>query len=301
MVGDPSSFAPRPSTGPFRVLCRPAGVGDTPYVLRLVSRIWGGEDYVPAVWGTWLSDERGVLAVAEHKGRVVGFGHLSDLGMGEAWLEGLRVDPEAQGHGVGSHLHGYFVARWLDLDQTVVRLVTHADRVQVHAMCARTGFVCVADVQFHRAWAVKGTHAFRASPADEADAWGAMALAGTQRFSNQIFDLGWEFAELKPERLAQADGSRLWKWGEGRGWLVARPPRAGGDSELTIGAACADDLAALLRETRVLADSLGATELHWLAPVEPGVLEALNAAGYRSEIASDRFKVFERRRSDRTG
>ncbi len=301
MIGEPSPFALRPSTGLYPVLCRPAGADDTPDVLRLVSRIWGGEDYVPAVWGMWLSDERGVLAVAEHKGRVVGFGHLSDLGMGEAWLEGLRVDPEAQGTGVGSHLHDYLLTRWLELGQSVVRLVTHADRVQVHAMCARTGLVCVADVQFHRAWAAKGTHAFRASPADEAGAWRAMAVAGTQRYSNQIFDLGWEFAELKPERLVQPGGSRLWRWGEGRGWLVARPPRPGGDTEFTIGAACADDLAALLRETRVLAESLGATEIHWLAPVEPGVLEALNAAGYRSEIASDRFKVFERRRTDQAG
>jgi hypothetical protein len=78
----------------LKVTCRPAQVDDTPDVLELTHTIWEGEDYNPQVWQDWLADTQGLLAVAEHDGRVLGLGKLTCLAAGQWWLEGLRTHPE---------------------------------------------------------------------------------------------------------------------------------------------------------------------------------------------------------------
>lgn len=99
-----------------------------------------GEDYGPRVWDSWLTGEQGVLAVGRRRGQVVVQGHLMDLGQGGWWLEGLRVRPEVQGQGIGSHFHDYVVERWLGTAGRVVRLATKIERMAVHRMCQRTDF-----------------------------------------------------------------------------------------------------------------------------------------------------------------
>jgi len=68
-------------------------------VLELTRTIWEGDDYVPHVWGEWLADPQGLLAVAEHQGRVLGLGKLTRLSEDDWWLEGLRTHPNTKGGG----------------------------------------------------------------------------------------------------------------------------------------------------------------------------------------------------------
>jgi GNAT superfamily N-acetyltransferase len=130
----------------YTVVCRPALPKDTQQVLDLTRQIWEGEDYVPYVWEEWLSDYEGMLSVVEYGGRVIGLGKLSLLAPGQWWLEGLRIHPEFQGRGIGSHLHNYLIERWLKIGDGVIRLVTGSSRLAVHHMSERTGFKKIGEL-----------------------------------------------------------------------------------------------------------------------------------------------------------
>lgn len=280
--------------GSQSVLCRPALARDTAQALGMVKGIWQGEDYIPQVWNSWLEDERGLLAVAELAGQVVGLGHLADMGLGEGWLEGLRVAPQFQGRHFGSHLHEYFVGRWQSSDLTVVRLATNVSRVEVHRMCERTSFRRVGEVVFHRAPALPGPHElepFRGDPTEPAD---TLRQRGTCRLTQGLMDLGWEFVQMTPLRLERGEALRLWRWRGGEGWLVTNSNDPGSDEELTLTAAHAEDLTALFLDVRRLAAAQGATEVHWLAPKDAGILGALGEAGYDSGGDDGGLFIYER-------
>ncbi|HVH30630.1 MAG TPA: GNAT family N-acetyltransferase [bacterium] len=80
------------------VLVRPA----TPESVQLPLTV-GGRASAPAEWEAW-AEEPGVDLVAHEDGRVVGGVHVSMVSRTEAWLECLRVYPEAQGRGIAAQL-----------------------------------------------------------------------------------------------------------------------------------------------------------------------------------------------------
>jgi GNAT superfamily N-acetyltransferase len=280
---------------PSPILCRPAALADTTEALALVRDIWDGEDYLPEVWGTWIADLEGILAVAEWHGRLAGLGHLADLGAGETWLEGLRVAPELQGQGIGTRLHDYFVARWLERDSPVIRLLTNEHREAVKSMCARTGFVAVARVRFRMGQAATGSHAFEPA-ADSRSTARILAKEGTSQLCSGLIDLGWELADATPTRLEQTPGLRLWSWRAGRGWLATRRDPANPDPEITICAAAGNQLPEFFSDVRALAHDLGVQEIHWLAPDSAPLLHALEEAGFDMGDSEEPFLAFERRR-----
>lgn len=281
----------------FPILCRPAGTIDTLEALELVRGIWDGADYVPEVWDHWLTDSGGLLAVAVQHGHVVGMGHLSDLGGGEVWLEGLRVAPELQGQGIGSRLHAYFVGRWFAGDSSVVRLLTHENREAVKAMCANTGFELVARVQFRSGLANQGEHSFALAAKNAPQALERLIGHGTSRACAGLMDLGWELAELTADRLQFTPGVSVWSWRDGQGWLVTRRDPDNPDPEITLCAAFGERLADLLFEARCLAFEIGVEQVHWLAPDSPDILEALDEAGFKTGDSPAFLLTYERRRA----
>lgn len=278
------------------ILCRPALARDTVQALGMVKHIWQGDDYVPQVWDSWLHDESGLLAVAELAGQVVGLGHLADMALGEGWLEGLRVAPQFQGRHFGSHLHDFFVERWLSSNLSVVRLATNRRRVEVHRMCERTGFQRVGEVVFCKASALPGQHELRPFKGDPAEPADVLRDRGTCRLTQGLMDLGWEFVRMTPRRFDLGNALRLWRWRQGAGWLVTNSNDPNSDQELTLAAAFAEDLSSLFLDVRRLAAAQGAVEVHWLAPDNEEILGALGEAGYDSSVDEDTLYVYERSR-----
>ncbi len=79
-------------------------------VIRLASsdttplpRVVGGRSAAPEEWDQW-SEEPGHELVAQDGTRVVGSIHVSLVGRSEAWMENLRVQPDARGRGVAAQL-----------------------------------------------------------------------------------------------------------------------------------------------------------------------------------------------------
>lgn len=96
-------------------IIRPCRKNDISAVRKLVSGIWDGNDYLPLYFSDWVDD--GNFYAIEHNGRIAGTGKITLLPGKTAWLEGLRIDPALQGHGLGKELAGFIFSRALDLQK----------------------------------------------------------------------------------------------------------------------------------------------------------------------------------------
>ena len=90
---------------------RHARADDLPALRSIASRTWGGTDYLPGVLEAWLADDAGELMVADGAAGVVGCARLTRLGDGEWWIEGVRVDADRLGEGIGRRLFADAIAR----------------------------------------------------------------------------------------------------------------------------------------------------------------------------------------------
>ncbi len=281
------------------LLCRPALPADKDQALAFLRWTWEGEDYLPQVWDDWLADPAGLFVAAELRGRVVGLGRLTDLGEGEAWLEGLRVDPELQGRGIASRIHDFLLERWRSSPSTVVRLATASTREAVHRLCKRTGFEKVANLVDVSAHAAPGGHRYSALASGEAAApfqrWEETHLG---RALGGLLELHWQWARLSPRRLSglAAEGMAC-TWNAGRGGIVATRQMSEEEQCLRLHAVAAEgsELVPLLHEARCLAAALGLPEVRWRAPADEAWEALLREAGFEPRWPMTLF-VFERPR-----
>jgi ribosomal protein S18 acetylase RimI-like enzyme len=95
--------------------------------------------YVPHVWNMFLNDEDGEWTMEELNGKIMGIGKYSILPDGTAWLETLRVVPEAQGLGLGKRLYEL----WLKLSEEkcvkAMRMYTGVKNVVSAGLARRYG------------------------------------------------------------------------------------------------------------------------------------------------------------------
>lgn len=182
------------------VYCRPAAEKDTADVLELSSHIWEGEDYVPRVWHDWLADQDGLLAVAEHKDRVVGLGKLTRLSSEDWWMEGLRVHPDFEGRGIASQLHGYILQYWEQHQQGSLRLATSSERIQVHKLCERTGFQKIGEYGYYQApkWMEPAANLKITREFDIQAVFDHLDSPAYMVIPSDLIDLGWQW--IKPSK-----------------------------------------------------------------------------------------------------
>ncbi len=89
---------------------RPVEPGDRERLLAIAGQIWEGHDYLPHVFDHWVADPRHYFAAMTLAGRLVGCGRLVPFDARRGWLEGLRVDPEVQGQGLGRRMAHHLAA-----------------------------------------------------------------------------------------------------------------------------------------------------------------------------------------------
>ena len=271
------------------LVCRPALPLDTADVLEFTKFIWDGHDYVPLVWKNWLADPKGILAVAEYGGRVVGLGKVTLLAPGQWWMEGLRVDPKVQNLKIGSHIHDYVNQWWLEHGDGAVRLMTSSQRVKVQHLCERRGFRKIAELSLFAAPALaEPTDDFQPVPAEDIRAAVEFAhdspsLAPT----GGLMDLGWRFVTLDETSLAETvSKDRAWWWRGRQGLLTTwEDENPEGEKALMIGLlACGrTSIPAFLMGFRRLAARLSYPWAVWIAPLLPEAGQTLERAGYKND------------------
>jgi GNAT superfamily N-acetyltransferase len=130
-----------------RLTVRPMTMADKPAVLKVSSRIWEGNDYVPLFYDRWVKE--GGFWAGELRGRLVGYGKATELAPGELWLEGLRVDPDCQKQGVGKELSRRVVYSTLERRPVSLRLATaDVNRESLHIIETVMGFKLYTQYRF---------------------------------------------------------------------------------------------------------------------------------------------------------
>ena len=274
---------------------RPGRATDRPVVVA----ICGDEDYIPREWDEWLADPHGALAVAEADGRAVGFAKLSRLAEDEWWLKGLRVDQAYRRRGIAGRLVAHLVEAARQAGRGTLRLGTHAHNEPMRRIAARCGFRHLAAYRRYQA-APLDTGAGPLRPLTEADlpvVWALVGGSPRYRAAGGMVESLWTWKNLTRERLvshlANGDG-----WGLGDGADLAGLALVYRTEENTLNAGyvdgAEDELVSLLRGLRRLAADCGDTQVRFKPVDEPGLLAAVEEAGY--ERVQDRdLWIFEAR------
>lgn len=282
----------------YRVVCRPALPKDTQQVMDLTRLIWEGDDYVPYVWEEWLSDYNGMLVVAEYGGRVVGLGKLSELAAGQWWLEGLRVHPDFQRRGIGSHIHNYLLEQWLINGDGVIRLTTGSTRLAVHHISERSGFKKIGEfTPFKAAVMDESSNDFILLRLDEVSQAVDFAInSESLEKSKGLMDLGWRWLVMNTQTLSEAtEQQRAWWWREGEGLLaIWEQDWEEETSAVLMFAACKlKRITEMLVDFRKLAASMGHDWAAWFAPPQGDLVPLIEEADYKRDW-EDAVYVFER-------
>lgn len=132
-------------------------------VNEICRHIWGGEDYLPGIFDTWVRDRRGGLWLALLGGVPAGVAKLTLLGDHEAWLHALRVHPRFRKRGVAAALLEHRLARATRLGARLARLDTSFDNVPIHKLMRRFRFRRTDRYTMWRARAARGALPRRAT------------------------------------------------------------------------------------------------------------------------------------------
>lgn len=129
---------------------RDAQPEDREAVFAFCARTWGDDgDYIPSVWDSWLADKSGAVLVGVRNGTPVALSRVLMQTADEAWIEGVRVAPEARLHGVGRVMISRSLVRAREMGAAVARMFTGATNVASQRLFARFGFIRVAEVAWY--------------------------------------------------------------------------------------------------------------------------------------------------------
>jgi len=299
--------------------------GDKPAVLSIASRIWEGTDYLPAVFDEWVADRQGEFAAVLLDGRVVGCGKLTFLTDTDAWLEGLRKDPQVSERGLGGAVVDYLLSRLAGrTDLTSVRFATYVRNRASIVTNERAGFR-VRTVLSVKAWEGSRVELLGRFSRERAARLASRREAAVVRDERAIRDFlerrryfeetqgliveGWRAYPWSPARFVE----RYAATGACRGvcerhgleglaaWTVARRPGRTAERLVCLDAEDDDAAGALLDEAfRGLAESSadrpeGATtcELEWMVPPGDRFRRWAAGRGLASWEQENDFLVFE--------
>ena len=180
------------------VTIRTARLADRERIVAISSQIWEGDDYVPRVIDEWLRMRDSEVAVADLNGSVIAFARTVNLTPGYVWLEGIRTDMAAQGHGAGRALTEYLIEKATREGAQRIGLSTYVDNLASIHIIERYHFVrqasfILAETKLDgpaRSTAEMSPQV-SAVPFDEARAWilGSASIKMSAGFLSQ----GWKF------------------------------------------------------------------------------------------------------------
>lgn len=262
------------------VTIRTARLADRSRILAISSQIWEGDDYVPQVIGEWLRMRDSEVAVADLNGSVIAFGRTVNLTPGYVWLEGIRTDTAAQGHGAGKALTEYFIEKATREGAQRIGLSTYVDNLASIHIIERYRFVRQASFILAEAKldgparsTAELSPRVSAVPFDEARAWilGSASIKMSCGFLSQ----GWKFWPVaRPGVLMWPPFDAAIGIHSGDGSLrsllvVCRPDHGSGEATVDFADGSPRDLDVLVRHALALYP--GATYIQTMIPASQAV------------------------------
>jgi GNAT superfamily N-acetyltransferase len=182
------------------VIVRPA----TPETLQL-PHVVGGRAAAPEEWDAW-AEEPGHDLVAQDNGRVVGGIHVSIVSRSEAWLEQLRVHPDAWGRGIAAQLVKDAEGVVRHYGATLVRTAVPAHEYAAQAVAERGGYrpvlrcvVVRAPLPAGPAYLPYDAPVEVPPPARSADLLRFLESTAALNAWQRLIPLGWRFRRLVPD------------------------------------------------------------------------------------------------------
>lgn len=119
---------------------RRARVEDKARVMQVEAKATPNLRYLGTLFDHWVHDREGELIVAEMDGALAGVGKFTVLPDGSAWLEALRVSPDAQGQGLGKRFYQRFFEIARERKTPAMRMYTGLRNVRSKGLAERYGF-----------------------------------------------------------------------------------------------------------------------------------------------------------------
>ncbi len=106
---------------------RSARSEDREPVLAFCKNTWSWGDYIEYQWDNWLHNPNGQLFVATLDGQPVGIVFILMITAQDAWLQGLRVDPQFRRLGLAEELNNVALLEAMQRGATYARLLIESD------------------------------------------------------------------------------------------------------------------------------------------------------------------------------
>lgn len=116
---------------------------DKPFILAFTSNTWGvdTDDYIDDVFEAWVREENSFFITAVLDNIPIAISRIVNLGEGEFWLEGLRVDPNYRGLGIGRVFHNHNISLVQSVGGKILRYATGQDNLASQHLALQTGFI----------------------------------------------------------------------------------------------------------------------------------------------------------------
>jgi GNAT superfamily N-acetyltransferase len=111
------------------IAIRPTRTEDRAAILAFSQQTWEWGDYIERIWDEWLADPQGQLFTATAESRPVGIIRLQMVTPNDAWLQGLRVDPEYRRRGIARALHETATAEAMQRGASYIRETIESDNI----------------------------------------------------------------------------------------------------------------------------------------------------------------------------
>lgn len=166
---------------------------------RICAHTWDDGDYIPYVWDEWLADPQGVMIAGDLGGHMVALARINLHAPGQAWLEGMRVDPAYRGRGIGWRFLQYCLDYARQHGMRVARLATASGNTTVHHQAERAG---MGRVGAYAHWYAEplsggdGPSLLRLEDQGRVEAF--VRNSPVLAFGHGLVGLGWSFQDLTP-------------------------------------------------------------------------------------------------------
>ena len=281
-----------------RPYIRNAKPADREAVLRFCENTWEWGDYIPLVWDRWLHEPASKTLVATIHSQPVAFGHVIMVAPGEAWLEGLRVDPVHYQEGLSTRLTQYLLIEAVTLGAGIARFITASKNIAVHRMSEKFRFTKVAAILPLHAEATSMEHPLPYRPKPQALPNLLSFLEGSTVMAAMggLYSTGWRFHSLNNDRIRESLNKGVVRIIGGPGIIsalaIVEPGYPGEGLAVRYADGQLDTLIELAYELRVEAASYEPPQVSARLPDIPQVQQAFRQAGYKPQ-AENPFWIYQ--------
>lgn len=281
---------------------------DREAVLAFCRNTWEWGDYIEHVWDEWLSDADGSLFVATVDGRPAGITHMTMVTKTDAWLEGLRVDPQFRRQGLARALDEAALLEAMQRGAKYARLAIESENIRSQQITTRAHFRYVSSFTlFHTDPLPEGPERRpvrekpRVATLDDLDAiidfLNASSIfplvGGLYYVSFRAFPIT---AELLEEKIAAQQIFLLYRWERLDGLVIAEASKMpDGEMYLSIGyvdGTAIEPISLLAHDLRSRLNTMGLEGVRVYAPDLVLIRDAFTGVGYEWDGVT--FYTYER-------